>query len=231
MVVRAVFFDAGNTLVFPDRAKTLAPLTSRGVSVSEEFIFASERVARRYRDANAGGDPKHTDRQYWDIFYGEMLTHFPDHQDALPELVAAARTSSNWCIVPPGTRETLLALQRDYRLGIISNSDGGMPDLFRRLELADCFETMIDSGNVGFQKPHPEIFRAALREINLPANESVYVGDVYSIDYTGARAVGMQAILMDPYGTYAQNGVPRITRLEELAPLLASDTGESAIAL
>jgi len=220
--VRAIFFDAGNTLVFPDRAKTLAPLIARGVAVSEEFIFASERAARHFRDANAAGDPKHTDQQYWNIFYGEMLSHFPAHQDALPELVAAARSSSSWCVVPPGTRETLLALKRKYRLGVISNSDGGMPDLFARLGLADCFETMIDSGIVGYQKPHPEIFQAALREVEVPAEESVYVGDVYSIDYMGARAAGMQAILIDPYGTYARNGVPRITRLDELELMLAS---------
>jgi len=215
--VRAVFFDAGNTLVFPDRANTLAPLTSRGVTIPDEWIFASERAARHFRDANADGDPKHTDQQYWNIFYQEILAHFPAYQDALPELVAAARTSANWCIVPPGTRENLLALKRSYRLGVISNSDGGMPDLLARLGLADCFETMIDSALVGYQKPHPEIFRAALRKVNVPAEESVYVGDVYSIDYTGARGVGMQAILMDPYGTYAKNGMPRVTKLEEIA--------------
>jgi len=219
-LVRAVFFDAGNTLVFPDRTKTLAPLLSRGVTVSEDFIFASERAARHFRDANAGGDPKHTDQQYWNIFYSELLSHFPAHQDTLPALVAAARTSSNWCMVPPSTRETLLSLKQQYRLGVISNSDGGMPDLLARLGLADCFETTIDSALVGYQKPHPEIFRAALQEVNVPAEDSVYVGDVYSIDYTGARAAGMQAILMDPYGTYAQNGVRRITRLEDLEPLL-----------
>ena len=215
--MRAIFFDAGNTLVFPDRARTLAPLIVRGVTVSEEFIFAAERAARHFRDANAAGDPKHTDQQYWDIFYSELLSHFPAHQDALPELVAAARTSANWCVVPRGTRETLLGLKRNYRLGVISNSDGGMPDLLKRVGLGDCFETTIDSALVGFQKPHPEIFRAALRDVNVPVEESVYVGDVYSIDYTGARGVGMKAILMDPYGTYAQNGLPRITRLDELA--------------
>jgi FMN phosphatase YigB (HAD superfamily) len=48
----------------------------------------------------------------------------------------------------------------------------------------------------------------------------VYIGDVYSIDFLGARAAGMWAILMDPYGTYAGNGLPRITRLDELGSVL-----------
>ena len=220
--MRAIFFDAGNTLVFPDRTKTLAPLLARGVTVPDEWIYASERAARHFRDANAAGDPKHTDQQYWDIFYTELLSHFPAHQDTLNGLIAAARTSSNWDKVLPGTRETLLALKKNYRLGVISNSDGGMPNLLARLDLADCFEAIIDSAHVGYQKPHPEIFRAALRQLNVPAEQSVYVGDVCSIDYTGAVGAGMKAILMDPYGTYTQNGLPRVTRLAELAPLLSS---------
>jgi len=217
--LRAVFFDAGNTLVFADREKTLAPLKSRGVSIPEETIFAAERAARRFRDVNAG-DPSHTDQQYWNIYYEELLSKLPGNDDLLPDLTAAARNSSSWSVVPPGTREILLRLKLRYRLAVISNSDGHIADLFERVGLADCFETITDSGNVGFQKPHPEIFRAALRSLDVAAEQSVYIGDVYSIDVAGALAAGMQAIIMDPYGTYAGNGIPRVTRLAELEHLL-----------
>jgi len=218
--LRAIFFDAGNTLVFPDREKTLAPLTTRGVQVPEEWIYASERAARRFRDAHAAGDPKHTDQQYWDIYYNELLSHFPEHRDLLPALVTAARTSGHWSMVPAGTREQLLALKETYRLAIISNSDGHIADLFVRVGLADLFESITDSARVGYQKPHPEIFLAALRSLDVPADESVYVGDVYSIDYTGAREAGMKAVLMDPYGTYTNNGFPRIANLAQLQALM-----------
>jgi len=218
--LRAIFFDAGNTLVFADRNQTLAPLISRGVEVSQDAIFAAERASRRFRDANAAGDPGHTDQQFWHIYYHELLSLYPAHADTLPELVAAARNSAAWSLVPPGTRELLERLRESYRLAVISNSDGRIADLFVRLGLADCFESITDSGNVGFQKPHPEIFRAALRSLNVSAEESVYVGDVYSIDYAGAQSVGMRGVLMDPYGTYALNGLPRITNLGELEKLL-----------
>jgi putative hydrolase of the HAD superfamily len=218
--LRAVFFDAGNTLVFADRSKTLAPLTSRGVEVSQKAIFAAERAARQFRDASADGDPKHTDQQYWNIYYQELLSNYPAHADALPELVAAARNSASWSVVPSGTREFLQRLKEQYRIAVISNSDGHIDQLFVRLGLADLFESITDSGKVGFQKPHPEIFRAALRSLNVNAEETVYVGDVYSIDYAGATEAGMKAILMDPFGTYAQNGLPRVTKLESLPEVL-----------
>ncbi|MGZ4787473.1 MAG: HAD family hydrolase [Terriglobales bacterium] len=222
--MRAIFFDAGNTLVFADREKTLAPLKSRGVEVPEQTIFSAERAARRFRDANDAADPHHTDQQYWHIYYEELLSRFPEHRELIPDLVAATRNSANWEFVPPGTREQLFKLKQNCRLAIISNSDGHMADLFVRLGLADLFETITDSGQVGVQKPHPEIFRAALRSIGVAAEESVYVGDVYSIDYTGARGVGMHAIVMDPYGTYAQNGVPRVTKLSEIEAVIAKLT-------
>ena len=114
-------------------------------------------------------------------------------------------------------------MRRKYRLAIISNSDGNIASLFVRLGLADLFETITDSGQVGVQKPHPDIFHAALRSLDVRADESLYVGDVYSIDYLGAKSAGMQAVVFDPYGTYAKNGIPRITRLEDLEPLIAQE--------
>jgi putative hydrolase of the HAD superfamily len=219
--VRAIFFDAGNTLVFADRSKTLAPLTSRGITVTEPEIHAAERAARHYRDANAASHSHNPDLQYWHIYYRELLGATPD-ETLLNQLVTAARSSGNWSIPLPNARDILSSLGQKYRLAIISNSDGNIASLFVRLGLADLFETITDSGQVGVQKPHPDIFHAALHSLNLRADESLYIGDVYSIDYVGARSAGMHAVVFDPYGTYANHGIPRITRLEDLEILLAS---------
>jgi putative hydrolase of the HAD superfamily len=74
---------------------------------------------------------------------------------------------------------------------------------------------------VGVEKPHPEIFRQALQAMNAAPDESVYVGDLYSVDYLGATGAGMQAILMDVPGAYRDRGVPRVESLEELNSLLS----------
>jgi putative hydrolase of the HAD superfamily len=213
--VRAIFFDAGNTLVFADRSKTLAPLSSRGISVTEAQIHAAERASRHYRDAHANDHAHNPDLQYWHIYYRELLGTSAD-ETLIQELVTAARNSQNWTVPLPDARKILESLKQKFRLAVISNSDGSIGKLFERLGLADLFDTITDSGNVGVQKPHPEIFHAALRSLNLPANESLYIGDVYSIDYIGAKSAGMHAIVFDPYGTYTTNGIPRITHLEHL---------------
>ena len=73
-----------------------------------------------------------------------------------------------------------------------------------------------DSGIVGQEKPHPAIFEAALRSMKADAADSLYVGDIYSIDYVGARNAGMQAILFDVAGAYRESEFPRVESLAGL---------------
>ncbi len=52
--------------------------------------------------------------------------------------------------------------------------------------------------------------------------ESLYVGDVYSVDYLGATRAGLQAILFDVAGAYSNNGLKRVESLEELERILTA---------
>jgi len=103
-----------------------------------------------------------------------------------------------------------------HPIAVISNADGGIEDVLRRCGIADCFRTITDSGLVGYEKPHSEIFRQALKRMDARAEESLYVGDVYSVDYLGATGAGMRAVLMDVAGAYRDKGVARVESLEEL---------------
>jgi putative hydrolase of the HAD superfamily len=54
----------------------------------------------------------------------------------------------------------------------------------------------VSSSDHGFMKPHPEIFRAALDLMRVPAAEAAMVGDSLAHDVAGARGVGMRGILL-----------------------------------
>jgi FMN phosphatase YigB (HAD superfamily) len=56
--------------------------------------------------------------------------------------------------------------------------------------------------------------------MNARPEESLYVGDVYSVDYVGATQAGMQAVLFDVAGTYREEGLPRVESLQELSEKL-----------
>jgi len=214
--LKAIFFDVGNTLLFPDRTHILAPLHQRKQSPSLDQWHAIERKTKKEFDDILQHDGK-ADHGFWYLFYSHLLPELGVHDDALRDtLVNATRISANWCDIRPGTRETLLRLGRRYPLAVISNADGKIADVLNRCGIADCFQQITDSGLVGYEKPHPAIFKAALHAMNVSPEQSLYVGDVFSVDYAGATRAGMQAILFDVSGAYRESGLPRVESLEEL---------------
>ncbi|MGA9475431.1 MAG: HAD family hydrolase [Terriglobales bacterium] len=218
--IKTIFFDVGNTLLFPNRERIHAPLTTRGTTVDPNQFRALECRIKNEFDSLMINDGNH-DHSFWSMFYTQLFEEIGVKDDALRnQLVNSIRESANWDQILPGTREHLLRLAERYQLAVISNADGKIEDVLRRCGIADCFLTITDSGLVGHEKPHPEIFRQALRSLNAQPNDSLYVGDVYSVDYLGATGAGMQAVLMDVPRAYLEKGVPRVESLAELRDIM-----------
>ena len=92
------------------------------------------------------------------------------------------------------------------RTGLISNS--WSTSHYDRDLLADLFDAVVISGEVGLHKPQPEIYRLAAARLGVPPGRCVFVDDLRE-NCVAAEAVGMTAILhRDPAGT--------VGRLEEL---------------
>ncbi|HEX8814263.1 MAG TPA: HAD family hydrolase [Terriglobales bacterium] len=219
--IKAVFFDVGNTLLFPNWEAILVPLQKRGTMPTLAQWHAVERRTKKEFDGMMR-QRGHADHSFWFTFYSHLLDELAINDDSVRNsLVAATRISANWGGLRPGTREILRRLGKSYRLAVISNADGKITELLTRNGIADCFETITDSGLIGREKPHPAIFAAALESLGVAPQESLYVGDVHSVDYAGALAAGMQAILFDVAGAYKEDGLPRVASLEELETHLA----------
>ena len=224
--IKVIFFDVGNTLLFPNRERIHAPLAERGIVPDLEHLRDLECRTKNQFDCVLTGNGT-TDHSFWWMFYSQLLSEVGIEDDAIRDrLVTAIRNSANWDTIRPGTAELLCAIAERYQIAVISNADGGIEDVLQKCGIAHCFRTITDSGLVGVEKPHPEIFRQALKSMNAVPEASLYVGDVYSVDYLGATGAGMQAILMDVPGAYREKGVPRVQSLEELQLVLRN--GESA---
>src|SRR5208283_2637335 len=156
--LKAIFFDVGNTLLFPDRTHILAPLHQRQLTPSLEQWHAIERKTKKEFDDILQHDGK-ADHSFWYLFYSNLLQELGVQDDALrDEMVRATRVSANWCEIRHGTREILQRLGRRYPLAVISNADGKIVNVLERCGIADCFLGITDSGLVGHEKPHPAIF-------------------------------------------------------------------------
>lgn len=233
-MLSTIFFDVGGTLIHPDLDLMMAPLLACKRPSDEDLAKASSfaRRALKYtsspRNASSSDDlGSHAgpvNRGHWFLFFDELLRRLGDCHDLLPELVARAGVSDYWRLVDPAAASMLAQLRARYQLGIISNADGHIGKVLERGELLPFFDVVIDSRLAGFEKPDSRIFREGLEKIGANAGESLYVGDIYEIDYAGAAAAGMRAVLLDPHAVYADWNVARIASLTEL-PVWIEDNG------
>jgi putative hydrolase of the HAD superfamily len=211
---RFIFFDVGNTLLFPNRDKILEPVLQEKRPSLEEWQALERRTKHEFdEDATAG----RVDHSFWWKFHTHLLEQVGCMDDAARDkLVQNTQNSANWDHILPGTRDALDRIAGEYSIAVISNSDGRIDAVLRRCGICDCFNCITDSGVVGHEKPHPAIFAAALRKMKADPADSLYVGDVYSVDYIGARNAGMDAVLFDLAGAYKGRDLPRVVSMREL---------------
>lgn len=217
MNFEAIFFDAGGTLVFPDPVLTLAALNEVGRIPTLEQLYSAERHAKRQLDEARAHGSAGVDARYWQLYYERLLRDLEiTDTTILDRLVTATRAGIHWRRVLPQTRESLQRLRGRARLGVISNSDGSIGRLLNEVGIGDCFDSVVDSHHCGAEKPDPRIFRAALDSLSSAPERSLYIGDIYSVDFIGARTSGLHAVLMDIAGVYADLQHPRVSSLAEL---------------
>lgn len=211
---RFIFFDVGNTLLFPNRPRMLAPLPEDKHPSLEHWQALERRTKAEFdREVTSGK----VDHGFWWTFHTYLLQEVNALGESVrDQLVQNTQNSANWDQILPGTRDALDRIRQQYSIAVISNADGKIDAVLSRCGIYDCFASITDSGNVGHEKPHPAIFAAALREMKADPADSLYVGDVYSVDYAGARNAGMQAVLFDVAGAYRKQEFPRVESLNDL---------------
>ena len=87
-------------------------------------------------------------------------------------------------------------------IGLLSNSSRDLHEFVAHHSLRA--DAVLTSHAHGKTKPHESIFRAMLDLLGVGADEAVMVGDTVDDDVDGARAVGMQAVLLDREGRYPE---------------------------
>lgn len=111
------------------------------------------------------------------------------------------------CAVAMNGAEALLEKlkQHDYKLAVISN--GGHATRLKILEglgFLDYFDEIFSSESVGIAKPKPEIFLHSCQQIQVQPTRSLYIGDHPMNDYLGARAAGLNALLLEGFHPISQ---------------------------
>ena len=203
--VKAVAFDLFNTLITVDMPsrwssidRMLDSLREQGVGAhADDFMPAYRDVVRGFvSEAERLG--KETHNSVWISAALQRLGIEMPPEDPRVECAVEAYFSAfvDNARELPGTAGMLAALRGHYRLAVVSNLTHG-PAAHRildHLELAPYFEVILVSGDLGYRKPHPEVFQSLLKALDLPPSSIAFVGDDPRTDVQGSFDAGMQPV-------------------------------------
>jgi putative hydrolase of the HAD superfamily len=217
---RTAFLDAGGVLVTPDWTRTAEVLARHGVSVDAASLTAAEPHVKHQLDV-APTVRVTNDEQRGFLYFDLILTRAGVTLDArtdaaLAELKAFHDRENAWDRVTDGAVEALRLLREaGLRIVLVSNTNGTIERLFRRVGLLPFLDTIIDSHIEGVEKPDPRLFRIALKRSGSDPHTTIHCGDLYEIDVVGARAAGLSAVLVDSDDLYPHVDCPRVRSLPE----------------
>jgi HAD superfamily hydrolase (TIGR01549 family) len=222
----AVFFDVDFTLIRPGRrfqgAGYVDACARHGIAVdSDRFDQAVAGAAAILNAANHAYDA--------DVFirYTARIIELMGGQSPAVDTVARelfdAWAEHEHFDLYDDARDTLVDLAaRGIRLGIISNSHRCLQSFQSYFALDGLLSAAVSSAQLGFMKPDPRIFRAALGQVGVTPARAVMVGDSLAHDVEGALAAGMRGVLLArsvrPSGT--RDDVPVIASLRDLPAVL-----------
>jgi putative hydrolase of the HAD superfamily len=231
--LRAVFLDIGDTVMRPNPSWEhiyAIAFQEHGVKVDLQRLHDALRAAYHHGGWGFEGGFEPSEETSFrrtveidqaaiaELGLGTMPESFLRRLSELFMLV------SNWHVFPDVMPALDALRDRGLKVGAVSNWVWQLPELLHSLELVSQFDFIAASARVGFEKPHPRIFRYALEQAGVKPAEAIHVGDHLDADVAGARKVGIGAVLIDRRERFGAAdvppGVPLIRSLSELVPIV-----------
>jgi putative hydrolase of the HAD superfamily len=223
--IRAVFLDAGGTLIHLDAPLILGALAEQGLERDAEDFRRADVAARQLVSLRLRSGEPIDDRTRWHIWAGALLAGLGCDERAAAAVSTTVRAHAAagrlWSRTADGTTAMLGELRAaGLAVGVVSNSDGRVESLLAAAGLRPLLDFVIDSGSVGVEKPDPRIFALACARAGVSPQHALHVGDVYEVDVLGARAAGVTPVLFDPDDLVPDADCARIRDLAALPALL-----------
>ena len=203
--IRFVIFDVGQTLLFltPSSEEVLLARCQRlavGVELEDlkrgckaGELWIAETIMQEQRGAPRMPDEEFETKWEYVVLEEALKERTEDIDDLVKKLRNTQGPTQNWS-APSEIYPVLDGLQANgLPLGIVSNFSKTLPDLCKQAGIADYFDFIIVSEEVGISKPDPRILHIALEQAQVKPEEAVYVGD-HPFDIVCAKKVPMPII-------------------------------------
>jgi putative hydrolase of the HAD superfamily len=149
-----------------------------------------------------GGHPSLDDLRDWartykpEVWRAALATFGVDDPrlaDAMSDVYVESQRHGHHLI--DGAARLVRSLRDTRRLGLLTNGPADIQRLkFEGTGLADCFDAVVISGEVGIGKPDPAVFMDALDRLGATPDSTVMIGDSWERDVLGALGAGMSAV-------------------------------------
>jgi putative hydrolase of the HAD superfamily len=234
-VIKAIFFDVGNTLLQPAQPTTelcRKLLLDHGHELPPATIKAAMRRAdvahmQRYHSLRDDWAQPQTIRALWLDYYRSVFDElglYDEDQQLAHELIDWYGQPQAWQPFPE-VREALELFHRQgLCLGAVSDWATTLPRILHAHGLTRYLDFVLCSGAIGFAKPGVQFYRLALQRAAVQPHEALHVGDSYYADVRGARAAGIVPVLIDRPGRAPALDCAVIRDLRELEPLLHAES-------
>lgn len=193
----ALLVDAAGTLI--DASQSTQQIYHE-IGLKYGIRYSEEEIAAKYKAAY--GQPWCRYRMRYEddgrLFWQCIVQEATGCKDPalLDDLYHYYTTEKAWHIGDPNAEKAFKAMRaRGIKLAVVSNFDTRLRPLMRVLQCYDWFDTIVVSAEVGLEKPNPEIFRTACRELGVKPEQVLHVGDDKTNDIVGASAAGCDSLL------------------------------------
>ena len=223
---KAVFFDLDHTLWDFEKNSALAfevLLPKHNIAIDpvdflELYVPANANYWKLYRDGHITQQQLRYGRLK-DVFVALNYDIDDELLNALGEDYIRLLPTNNHLF--EGAIELLEYLKPKYSLHIITNGFHEVQALkMKSANIDHYFETVTNSENAGFKKPHPAIFEYALTAANAQKCDSIMIGDCIEADVQGALDCGLDAIYFNEHRLEAHPSITQVNHLLELKNLL-----------
>ncbi|MFI9603513.1 HAD family hydrolase [Streptomyces sp. NPDC052043] len=229
--VTHVLFDFFGTLVSYSPSRTEQGFTrsyeitrALGAALTyHNFLEAWSKTSARFDELSDLDDREYTMTDIGTAFLRDVLGRTPAsaHTDLLLRTYLSEWDKGVHHL--PGISDLLTTLSAEYRLAVVSNTQDAelLPGHLEEMGVRQLFDAVVTSFEVGWRKPHPKIYMAALNELRIDPAAAVFVGDTYNADYRGPSQVGIRSLLIDPRRQVAIPDEARLSSIFDLPTRLA----------